>query len=148
MSLPQTKLSDQNGNLRMLADFGKQVLLYVYPKDGTPGCTIENRDFSNHRDDFLSLGIEPVGLSADTIESHSKFCDAHGLRNTLLSDPHMELIKALGAYGEKNMYGKLFSGITRSTFLIDTEKNEVIRSWSKVRAVGHVAKILTELRSA
>lgn len=147
MNIAQIQLQDQNGKHCKLSDFGKLVLLYVYPKDNTPGCTIENRDYSKRREEFLALGIEPIGVSADSIESHENFCSMHGLKNTLLSDPDMKLISALGAYGKKNLYGRIFNDIMRSTFLINTEMGDIIYSWERVRVLGHVERVLRDLSS-
>jgi thioredoxin-dependent peroxiredoxin len=145
MKISFTSLKDQNGTSRKLSEFESKIVLFVYPKDNTPGCTIENRDFSHLREDFLALGIEPIGLSSDTVESHAEFCDAQGLNTILLSDPEKTVINQLGAYGEKNMYGVKSMGIIRSTFLIDTTTGEVIREWKNVRALGHAGKLLKEL---
>jgi thioredoxin-dependent peroxiredoxin len=145
-SISDIQLNDQTNTPRSLKDFGPKVLLFVYPKDNTPGCTIENRDFSHLREEFLRLGVEPVGISADSAESHTSFCSSQGLNTTLLSDPDKTLIAQLDAYGEKKMYGKIIGkGIIRSTFLIDTSAGAILQEWRNVRAVGHAAKILKEL---
>ena len=146
MNIAQIELMDQTGTPQTLASLGKKVLLFAYPKDNTPGCTIENRDFSHLKDQFIAKGVTPVGISADSTESHTNFCNMHGLTTTLLSDPEMQLINAIGAYGEKKMYGKVIGkGIIRSSYLINTETGEIEKSWMNARAVGHAARVLKEI---
>lgn len=148
-SLLSLELTDQTGSLRKLTDFGDKILIFIYPKDNTPGCTIENRDFSHYREEFLKRGVEPIGLSSDSAESHSKFCNSQGLNTTLLSDPEKVLINELGAFGEKKMYGKVIGkGIIRSSFLVNTKTGEIEQEWRNVRAVGHAAKILREMQAS
>lgn len=139
---------DKNGNeksfnLESCLGDGDQMLLYFYPKDSTPGCTTEACDF---RDSIQRLAgkISVVGVSADSIKSHVKFREKQSLNFCLLSDPEHELMEPLGAWGEKNMYGKVKMGIIRSTFLIG--KNGIIlKKWMNVRAKGHVDRVLKEI---
>ena len=121
---------------------GKWVVLYFYPRDNTPGCTVEATEFTQLLSEFEKLGAVVVGISKDTVESHKKFREKHGLRVILLSDPEARVIKAYGAWGKK-FRGE---GTIRSTFIIDPEGNIV---WEKknVRARGHAAKVLEVLRS-
>ena len=123
----------------------QKTLLYIYPRDNTPGCTLENKDFSCMFWDFQKLGITLVGLSQDTIESHKKFQSEHSLQVDLISDSDLILHKELGAYGEKNNYGKIIQGVIRSTFLFDVEGN-ILQSWKNVKATGHAAKLFKELQ--
>lgn len=121
------------------------ALVYIYPKDMTPGCTLENHDFSNNLNEFDKRDITIIGVSADNLDSHHKFVAKCDLKQMLLADPDKKLIHELGAYGEKNLYGKIISGILRSTYLIDIKSGKVIKEWRNVRATGHVAKILKEI---
>ena len=125
-----------------LSDFrGKKIILYFYPKDNTPGCTVEACDF---RDNFNALsndGIVILGVSPDNANSHKKFLKTQELNFTLLSDPDKKVAEKYGAFGEKKMYGKVTKGIIRSTFLIN-EKGKIEKAWHNVRAKGHVEKVL------
>lgn len=122
---------------------GKKVILYFYPKDNTSGCTQEACDF---RDNYnrLTAKAEVIGVSPDSIKSHLKFQEKHGLNFTLLSDPEHKLAEIFGAWGEKSMYGKKYMGIIRSTFLLD-ENGEIIKEWKKVKVKGHVDDVLSSL---
>ena len=120
---------------------GKWVVLYFYPKDNTPGCTVEAKEFSELLPEFEKLGAVVIGISKDSVESHKRFREKHGLKVILLSDPEAKVIKTYGAWGKK-FRGE---GTIRSTFIIDPEGNIV---WEKknVRARGHAAKVLEILR--
>ena len=120
------------------------VIVYFYPKDDTPGCTQEACDFRDNLNILVSKGVKVVGISPDSVASHKKFREKHGLNFILLSDPSMEIAKAYGAYGKKCMYGKEREGIIRSTFLIDKEGN-ILRAWYNVKAKGHVEKVIKDL---
>ena len=127
-----------------LADFkGNKVVLYFYPKDNTSGCTQEACDF---RDNFNRLTSRAVviGVSPDSIKSHLKFKENHGLNFILLSDPEHKLSEAFGAWGEKSMYGRKYMGIIRSTFILD-ENGEITKEWRKVKVKGHVDDVLSSL---
>lgn len=131
-------------DLQTLLSFSDKTLLFFYPKDDTPGCTIENKDFSDLKDDFQKLWITLIGVSKDSIESHGDFIKKHDLNLDLISDPELTLHKGLWAYWEKNNYGKIVTWVIRSTFLLD--KNwEVIDSWKWIKATGHAARILKKL---
>lgn len=121
-----------------------KTLLYFYPKDNTPGCTLENKDFTCLKAKFQELWITLVWVSKDSIESHKKFVLWHGLENDLISDPTLELHKAFWSYGEKNNYGKIIQGVIRSTVLLDN-KWDTIKIWNNVKATGHAEKMLREL---
>ncbi len=128
-----------------LKDFrGDRLILYFYPKDNTPGCTVEACDFRDNLNVLVSKGYKVVGVSPDSINSHRKFKEKYNLNFPLLSDPDKKVAEAYGAYGEKKMYGKVTKGIIRSTLLID-EEGKVVRAWYNIKAKGHVAKILKEL---
>lgn len=141
---------DENGQEKefCLKDFGgEKLILYFYPKDDTPGCTVEACDFRDNLNVLVQKGYRVVGVSPDSIESHRKFKDKYSLNFPLLSDPDKKVAQAYGAYGEKKMYGKVTKGIIRSTFLID-EKGRVVKAWYNVKAKGHVEKLLKELESS
>jgi thioredoxin-dependent peroxiredoxin len=145
---PDFNLLDQSGQPHSLESYkGKWLVLYVYPKDDTPGCTAEACDFRDHVGHLRELGAEVVGLSADSSASHDKFATKHGLNFPLLADDGAVTIKALGAWGEKSMYGKTFEGIMRQTFLIDP-KGQIVKTWNKVSVKGHVADVEKALREA
>ena len=142
---PDFCAKDTYGKEHCLGDYkGKWVVLYFYPKDNTPGCTIEAVDFTSMKGEFASLGAEVIGVSGDSEKSHQKFTDKHDLSITLLSDPEKEVMKRYGAWKEKSMYGKTFLGIVRSTVLIDPE-GRVAHHWPKVSAKGHAAEVKEKL---
>ena len=135
-------LPNEDGEEVCLKDFkGKKVVLYFYPRDMTPGCTIEAIDFTHFKKDFEKANTIVLGVSKDTVESHKKFCQKDKLSITLLSDTTLNTIKAYGAYGKKKFMGKEFMGIIRSTVLID-EKGIVEKHWNNVKALGHAEKVL------
>jgi peroxiredoxin Q/BCP len=144
-SLPSFSLEGDDGKTYAKKDFGGQKLvLYFYPRDNTPGCTREAIAFSKDAAKFKKAGITVVGVSKDTIASHCKFRDQHDLTILLLSDPDLELHKALGAYGMKTMYGKKVKGVIRSTFAFD-EKGKATHVWKSVKVDGHSEKVLEAL---
>jgi thioredoxin-dependent peroxiredoxin len=127
---------------------GKWVVLYFYPKDFTSGCTTEACEFSAALPFFKKLGATVIGVSPDTEERHQKFAEKHGLEITLLADPDREVLGRYGAWGKKNMYGRVVEGVLRSTVLIDPA-GKIAHHWPKVKAAGHaeeVRKKLEELR--
>lgn len=139
-------LPDKDGNKVSLKDFrGKWVVVYFYPKDMTPGCTIEAHEFTQALSKFKKLNCEVLGISADTEESHCNFYDKEKLKLTLLSDPNKKVIKQYNAFGKKNLYGKIFEGILRTTYLINPE-GKIVESWKGVRAKGHAQKVLDKLK--
>ena len=122
------------------------VVLFFYPRDDTSGCTKEATGFTERAADFESLGVTVLGISKDSIASHEKFRDKHGLTVPLLSDAEAETCEAYGVWKEKNMYGKKFMGIERSTFLIDGA-GRIVREWRKVKVPGHVDAVLEAARA-
>ncbi|MEZ4405836.1 MAG: thioredoxin-dependent thiol peroxidase [Polyangiales bacterium] len=145
---PGFSLQSDAGETVTLAGLkGRWVVLYFYPKDDTPGCTVEAKEFTDLADDFAKDGVTVLGVSKDTVASHCKFRDKHGLRVTLLSDPDLAVQRAYGAWGEKNMYGKTVEGTLRTTFLIDPD-GDIESVWTSVRAAGHAAKVLDAARAA
>jgi len=122
------------------------VVLFFYPRDDTSGCTKEATAFTERAGDFEALGVTVLGVSKDSIASHEKFRDKHGLTVPLLSDAEAETCEAYGVWKEKNMYGKKFMGIERSTFLIDGA-GRIVREWRKVKVPGHVDAVLDAARA-
>jgi peroxiredoxin Q/BCP len=142
---PVFKAKDRRGKEHSLKDFkGKWVVLYFYPKDSTPGCTIEAVDFTAMRKDFEKMDATIVGVSPDSEKSHQKFTDKHKLGITLLSDPDKEILEPYGAWAQKKLYGKTFMGVVRSTVLIDP-KGKVAHVWPKVKAKGHAEQVKEKL---
>ena len=125
---------------------GKNVVLYFYPKDNTPGCSRESDDFQNNLRKFSARNTIIIGVSRDTIKSHEKFREKFNLKFDLISDPEETLCKQFDVIKEKNMYGKKVLGIERSTFLID-DKGILIKEWRKVKVDGHVDEVLDVLKN-
>jgi peroxiredoxin Q/BCP len=145
---PDVELPDDNGTIHRLADRrGHWTVLYFYPKDDTPGCTVEACQFRDLDADFGDADVEVWGVSRDSAASHRRFRDKFDLTVTLLSDPERTVIDAYGAWQQKSMLGKHYMGIVRSTFLIDPD-GRVARAWPQVRADGHAAEVLEVIRSA
>ncbi len=142
---PDFTALDQNGSKVKLSSFKgkKNVILYFYPKDMTPGCTTEACDFRDHFPRFKSTEI--LGVSIDPIERHQKFIEKHDLPFTLLSDPDKKLVEKYGVWQEKKLYGKTFMGIVRSTFIID-KKGVLRKAYPKVKVKGHVEEVLEFLK--
>jgi len=137
--------STEGGALTLSSLKGKPVVLYFYPKDDTPGCTMESCDF---RDNFAALkkqDVHVLGLSKDSIKSHLKFIAKHDLNFPLLSDEEGKVVETYGAWVEKSMYGKKYMGIDRSTFLIDAD-GKLARIWRNVKVTGHVAEVMDEVK--
>lgn len=123
---PDFKAKDQNGKTISLSDFsGKDVILYFYPKDDTPGCTAEACSFRDNYQSLLKEGFEVLGVSTDDEKSHQKFITKYSLPFSLIADTDKKIVEAYGVWVEKNMYGKKYMGVARKTFIID--KNGLIR---------------------
>lgn len=138
---PNFKLPDHRGKTIQLSDFkGKNLVLYFYPKDDTPGCTTQAIDFSAAKAEFSKLNTVILGISADTIEKHGKFIAKHDLTIDLASDTEMTALNAYGVWVEKSMYGRTYMGIERSTFLIDP-KGVVQEIWRKVKVKNHIGEV-------
>ena len=136
-----TMPTDGGGEVSLKDLKGKQVILYFYPKDDTPGCTKQACGFRDARPDFSKIDAEIIGVSKDTVAKHEKFKTKHELNFTLASDTETGICEKYGVWKEKKMYGKTFMGIERSTFLIDGDG--VIRNvWRKVKVPGHVEQVL------
>ena len=145
MIAPDFTLNDASGRAVSLSDLrGKKVVLYFYPKDNTPGCTRQACAFAGAYKQFKDKGVEVVGISRDSVASHVKFAEKHGLPFILLSDPELEAIKAYGVWQEKKLYGKLSFGVVRTTFIID--ENGIIEAvMPKVKPDTNAAEILEML---
>ena len=142
---PAFTLQDENGTKVKLSDFtGQWVVLYFYPKDDTPGCTVEACEFTSGLSAFEKLDAIVLGCSPDTPESHRKFIAKHKLKVKLLCDPDHEVMDKYGAWGEKNNYGKKTMGVIRSTVLIDPA-GRVAHHWPTVKAAGHAEKVRERL---
>lgn len=134
----------------ILANFLTQsplTLLYFYPKDDTPGCTMEAQDFTRLKWEFESLGIQIIWVSQDSGISHAKFCIKHGIGIELIADEDAQLHNQFNVIGEKKNYGKVYIGVIRSTFLLDST-GKIIREWRNVKATGHAEKILREVKES
>lgn len=146
-TFPSFSLPDQDGKTRGLGDLAGErgLILYVYPKDDTPGCTVEAQDFRNQLTALRAKGYEVAGISKDSAASHCQFIEKYELNFPLLSDESGEFLTAVGSFGEKNMYGKMVTGILRSTFVIGKD-GQLAKVYRNVRASGHAAKVLADLR--
>jgi thioredoxin-dependent peroxiredoxin len=123
-----------------------KVVVYFYPKDDTPGCTLEGQDFTARLADFTAAGTSVIGISKDSVKSHDKFCKKYGLGIILASDEHGSVCEDYGVWAEKSMYGKTYMGVERATFLIDGAGN-VAKVWRKVSVKGHVDEVLAATRA-
>jgi peroxiredoxin Q/BCP len=132
-----TKLSELRGK--------KDVVIYFYPKDFTPGCTMEATEFSRDYKTFKDAGIEIVGISPDDEESHQKFREKMGMPYPLVADTDKEISKKYGVYGLKSFMGREYMGVNRSTFLVD-KSGKVVRVFKKVKPAGHSKEVLEALR--
>jgi peroxiredoxin Q/BCP len=142
---PKFRLESDGGEELSLDDFaGKWLVLYFYPRDNTPGCTLEAQDFSRSMEKLERLGAAVVGVSKDSTESHCRFRDKIGIRFPLLSDPDLDVHRAYQTWGTKMMYGKKILGTIRSTFLISPE-GRIVKAWRGVRVNGHAASVVEAL---
>jgi thioredoxin-dependent peroxiredoxin len=139
---PDFSQKDQNGNIVNLSDYkGKKVILYFYPKDNTPGCTVQACNLNDNLPAINSQGFEVVGVSVDDEKSHTKFISKFNLGFTILADTDHQLVEKYGVWVEKSMYGKAYMGTARTTFVID-EKGIITNIISKVDTKDHAAQIL------
>ena len=137
--------TDDGSSIWLSALRGKKVVLYFYPKDDTPGCTIEACSFRDNLPDFKGVNAEIIGVSRDDGASHQRFRNKFGLNFTLASDTTGKVTEDYGVWTEKSMYGKTFMGIQRATFLID-EKGRIMHIFPKVSVEGHTAEVLAALK--
>ncbi len=144
--IPAFSLVNQDGQLKNQASYeGQYLVLYFYPKDSTPGCTVEANDFTHLNEEFKALNARVVGVSKDSEKSHKNFCSKQNLSIELLSDVSTQMIDSFGAWQEKSMYGKKYMGIMRMTYLIDP-KGIVKHVWPKVSVKGHAKEVLETLK--
>jgi thioredoxin-dependent peroxiredoxin len=142
---PDFALPTENGETlrlsKLLKPGGRPVVVYFYPKDDTTGCTAEAKDFTRLAPDFKKLGVEVIGISPDSPESHQKFARKYDLRVRLAADADKTVAMAYGVWVEKSMYGRKYMGVDRSTFLIDAQ-GKVAKVWRKVKVSGHADEVL------
>ncbi len=142
---PAFSLKDQDGKSHSLADYaGKSVILYFYPKDDTPGCTVESCDFQSRLPKFKSSKAAVLGVSILDEQSKARFAEKHGLTFPLLADADHEVAEKYGVWQEKTNYGRKYMGIARTTYLIGPD-GKVVRRWDKVKVDGHAEEVLKEL---
>lgn len=131
----------QHGTWQLSEQQGKQVVLYFYPRDNTPGCTLEARDFQQLLPEFAAVNTIVVGVSLDSVQKHCQFADKQGLAFTLLADTDKQIVEQFGVYQEKSFMGKKHMGIVRTTFLLD-EAGVVRQIFEKVKVKGHAQAVL------
>ncbi|AOM83631.1 thioredoxin-dependent thiol peroxidase [Salisediminibacterium beveridgei] len=145
--VPERQLMSSTGKEVSLSDYkGKNIVLYFYPKDMTPGCTTEACDFRDHHESFQDLNAVILGVSPDPVKKHESFIDKHDLPFELLADEDHSLSEDFGVWKMKKNFGKEYMGIERSTFLIDSE-GKIVEEWRKVKVKGHVDEALSHLRT-
>lgn len=147
-TVPDIALESPDGGKVMPSDFrGRKVVLFFYPKDDTPGCTTENKDFSSLAGEFEKNGVALLGVSKDPPNKHLKFAAKHGLVAPLASDAESNgLADALGIWTEKSLYGRKFMGMERTTYLVDPQ-GKIARVWRKVKVKGHAEEVLAAAKS-
>lgn len=146
-TMPDVALETPDGKTVRPSDFrGRKLVVFFYPKDDTPGCTVENKDFSALLPEFSVAGTAVLGVSKDPPAKHAKFAAKHGLAVPLATDSANGLSDALGVWGEKSLYGRLFMGMHRTTYLIDAE-GRIARVWRKVKVKGHAEEVLEAARA-
>jgi peroxiredoxin Q/BCP len=138
--------SSDGGKVKLGDHAGKVVVVYFYPRDNTPGCTVEAQEFSAAMPALKKLGVVVLGISKDSIASHCKFRDKYGLAFPLLTDTDGKVMEAYDAWGDKVMYGKKMKGIIRSTVLIGKD-GKVAKHWPKVRVKDHVAEVIGAVKA-
>lgn len=144
---PAFSLPDQDGVTHTLTQYaGKWVLLYFYPKDDTPGCTIEACTIRDQFKDFTSINAVVLGASTDSVKSHKRFVDAYELPFTLLADEEKVLVNAYGVYGEKKMMGRTFMGTKRTSFLIAPD-GTIKKVYENVKPPVHAAQVIADIRA-
>ena len=146
--MPDIALETPEGGTVRPSDFrGRKLVLFFYPKDDTPGCTVETKDFSALLPEFEGAGTAVLGISKDPPKKHLKFAEKHALTVPLATDAASGgLSEVLGAWGEKSLYGRLFMGMKRTTYLVNAE-GRIARIWPKVKVKGHAAEVLEAARA-
>lgn len=144
---PAFTLPDQEGKEHSLSGYkGRWVLLYFYPKDDTPGCTIEACAIRDQFKDFTKIGAVVLGVSTDSVASHKKFANAYELPFTLLADVTKEVVGRYGVFGEKKFMGRTYLGTMRTSFLIDP-KGKIVKVYEKVKPEIHAAEVIADLKA-
>jgi peroxiredoxin Q/BCP len=144
---PIFKLPSTNKNEYSLKDsIGNYVIIYFYPKDDTPGCTIETNDFNKLLPKFKKLNCEILGISKDNLKSHNKFRDKYKIKFDLLADEELKVLKKYKVWGKKKFMGREFMGIIRSTYLID-KKGKILKVWDNVKVKDHAKEVLKTLQN-
>ena len=138
--------STTNNKYSLKDSIGKYVVLYFYPKDDTPGCTIETNDFNKLLSKFKKLDCEVYGVSKDNLKSHDKFRDKYKIKFDLLSDENLKVLKKYKVWGKKKFMGREFMGIIRTTYLID-KKGKVLKVWNNVKVKDHAKEVLDTLKN-
>ena len=138
--------STNNINYSLKDSLGKYVVLYFYPKDDTPGCTIETNDFNKLLSKFKKLDCEVYGISKDSLKSHNKFRNKYKIKFDLLSDQELKVLKKYKVWGKKKFMGREFMGIIRTTFLID-KKGKIIKIWDNVKVKDHAKDVLETIKN-
>jgi len=146
--IPDIAMQTPDGGSVKPSDFaGSKLVIFFYPKDDTPGCTTENKDFSALKDQFEAAGVKLLGVSKDPPQKHAKFIAKHGLTVPLATDAEEGgLSDALGVWTEKQMYGKTYKGMVRSTYLIGPD-GRIARIWNKVKVAGHAKEVLAAAKA-
>lgn len=143
---PAFSLPDQNGKMHVLKDYrGGWVVLYFYPKDDTPGCTIEACSFRDNFSALKKIGAVVLGVSIDPVKKHAKFVEKYSLPFTLLSDEEKRIVRLYGVWGKKKFMGREYMGTNRVSFLIDP-KGRIAKIYDPVKPAEHVAEVLTDIR--
>jgi peroxiredoxin Q/BCP len=144
---PAFSLKDKDGKIYALKDMDeKYLVIYFYPKDNTPGCSIEAREFSKDIAKYKKLGAKVIGVSGGDEKSKTKFCEKNNLKILLLSDTDFNVSEKYGVYGEKKFMGKTYMGITRTTFILDKER-KIVKVFEKVKPLGHSKDVLKNLEA-
>ena len=141
-----TSPSTSKKNFSLKGSLGKYVVLYFYPKDNTPGCTIETNDFNKLLPAFKKLSCEVYGISKDSLESHYKFKDKYKIKFDLIADEELKLLKKYKVWGKKKFMGREFMGTIRSTYLID-KKGKILKVWDNVKVKDHAKEVLETLKT-
>jgi peroxiredoxin len=146
--LPGFEIPDQSGEKKTFRDLkgSKGLVLYFYPKDSTPGCTLEAQGFRDRLEDFRAAGFNVAGVSRDSVKSHCNFTDKQSLTFPLLSDSDAALCEAAGAWREKKNYGRTYMGIVRSTLIADAE-GTILKVYPNVKVKGHVDQVLEDAKT-
>ncbi|MBK47049.1 MAG: peroxiredoxin [Gammaproteobacteria bacterium] len=146
MKIKNFELESTSAGKKKLSDFlEKNLILYFYPKDMTPGCTTESIEFNENITKIRRAGWDVVGVSRDSLKSHEKFIEKHGFKFHLISDPDEKICKIFDVIKEKSLYGRKYMGIDRSTFLID-RKSKLLGFWNNVKVKGHVDEVIEKIK--